>query len=97
MTDDTERLEWQDLVQSPGWARLVKAAKAEWDGPGFVNLVDALVDKPDDGLAMSKLRQMMASKRAVERLLNTPRERLAHLDRLPDLTLTGAASRRGSL
>lgn len=94
MSDDAERADWLDLVQSPGWDRLVQRAKAEWDGPAFVGLVDSLVDKPDDATALSKLRQMMAAKRAVERLINFPRERLGYLDRTDT---PREASRRGSL
>jgi hypothetical protein len=99
-TDDTERHDWTDLVQSPGWTRLVTAAKHEWEGQAFVRQVETLTDRPDDLAALSKLRQMMAAKRAIERLLNVPRERLSQLDRMPTLTgqdLAANQNRRGRL
>jgi hypothetical protein len=43
---------------------------------------------------------MMAAKRAIERLLNVPRERLAQLERMPTLTgedLVANQNRRGRL
>lgn len=97
MTDDSERNDWTDLVQSAGFQRLVQLAQKEWNGPAFVSLVDQLVDRADDMGALSRLRQMMAAKRAVERLLNLPRERLAQLDRREDAVKEPGQGRRGPL
>lgn len=96
MSDDIKQ-EWADLDRSPGFARLRAHAEAEWSGPAFVGLVEQLADKPTDAEALSKLRQMLAAKRAVERLLNVPGEQVKRLARQEDDTLTGHASRRGSL
>ena len=82
--DDTkaEQAAWTDLVQSPGWDRLVAHAKAEWDGPAFVAQVESLADNPDDPAALSKLRQLMAAKRAVQRLLATPASQIERAKRM---------------
>jgi hypothetical protein len=77
-----ERQEWQDLTGAPGWARLKAHAEAEWSGPTFARLVESLADRPEDTTAMSKLRQAIAAKRAVEKLLAVPEEQIARLDRL---------------
>lgn len=79
MSDDTnaEQAAWQDLLQSPGWERLVAHARAEWEGPAFITQVETLADNPQDPVALSKLRQLLAAKRAVMRLLNVPSEQIS--------------------
>lgn len=95
-SDRTEHAEWRDLVDSPAWARLVAHVHAEWLGPAFAARVEALADKPDDAGALSQLRQMLAAKRAVERLLKVPEEALARLERR-EKTLDEWPHRRGAL
>jgi hypothetical protein len=80
-SDRTEHAEWRDLVDSPAWARLVQHAREEWLGPAFAARVEALADRPDDAAALSQLRQMLAAKKAVERILKVPEEALARLER----------------
>jgi hypothetical protein len=87
---------WRDLVQSPGWALLVVHAQEEWSGPAFAGMVEKLVDKPDDVEALNKLRQAIAAKRSVERLLNVPKEAIARLTRQAEPAGDGL-SRRGAL
>jgi hypothetical protein len=97
-TDRTEQREWQDLLQTPGWVRLVAHARAEWDGPAFVAQVEQLADNPEDPVALSKLRQLLAAKRAVMRLVQTPEEQVAKLKRGTMPTFQDVAqSRRGRL
>lgn len=97
-TDHTEQREWQDLLQSPGWTRLVAHARAEWDGPAFVSQVEQLADNPQNEAALSKLRQLLAAKRAVLRLLKTPEEQVAKLKRgVPGTVEDLAQARRGRL
>lgn len=96
-TDRTEQREWQDLLQAPGWTRLVAHARAEWDGPAFVAQVEQLADNPEDPIALSKLRQLLAAKRAVQRLLATPEEQAAKLKRGAPTLADIASSRRGRL
>lgn len=97
-TDDltAEVAAWRDLTESPGWDRLVAHAKAEWEGPAFVAQVEQLADNTQDPVALSKLRQLLAAKRAVMRLLTVPEEAIGKAKRK-----TGAAelleNRRGRL
>src|SRR5574343_1379978 len=87
---------WRDLTESPGWDRLVAHAKAEWEGPAFVAQVEQLADNTQDPVALSKLRQLLAAKRAVMRLLGVPEEAIGKSKRLEG----GAAAyegRRGRL
>ncbi len=83
MTDDAELQAWRDLTGSPGWDRLIAHARAEWDGPAFVTQVEQLADNPTDATALSKLRQLLAAKRAVMRLLAVPDEQIGKLKRAP--------------
>ena len=78
-SEDTkvEQAAWADLLQSPGWERLVAHARAEWEGPSFLAQVETLADNPQDPVALSKLRQLLAAKRAVQRLLNVPSEQIS--------------------
>jgi len=73
---------WKDLLDSPGWAQLKAHAEAEWSGPTFARLVESMADRPDDAAALSKLRQVLAAKRAVEKLLAVPEEQIARIDRM---------------
>lgn len=100
MSEDpkAEQAAWADLLQSPGWDRLVAHAKAEWNGPSFVGQVETLADNAQDLVALSKLRQLLAAKRAVMRLLAVPEEQVAkaklHAQDVEDGT---TMSRRGRL
>jgi hypothetical protein len=96
MSDDIKH-EWADLDRSPGFARLRAHAEAEWSGPAFVSLVEQLADKPTDAEALSKLRQMLAAKRAVERLLSVPAEQVKRLERQGETQHLDPLRRRGSL
>ena len=78
--DDTKAA-WRDLKDSPGWALLIAHASEEWQGPAFARLVEQLADKPSDVEALNKLRQVIAAKKAVERLLQVPDEQIAKLER----------------
>ena len=86
---------WRDLLDSPGWTRLVAHARAEWDGPVFATHVEQVADNPEDLMALAKLRQLLAAKRAVERLLATPAEQIAKAERLGAVTTFDG--RRGRL
>jgi hypothetical protein len=78
---DDAKAAWRDLKDSPGWALLVAHVSEEWQGPAFARLVEQLADKPSDVEALNKLRQVIAAKHAVERLLRVPEEQIAKLTR----------------
>lgn len=98
MSEDThaEQAAWTDLLQSPGWDRLVAHVRAEWDGPAFVAQVEQLADNPQNEAALSKLRQLLAAKRAVLRVLAVPEEAVAKAKRR-DVDDASTLSRRGRL
>lgn len=74
--DRTDEAAWKDLVESPGWDRLVAYVKAEYEGPAFLNQIESLANNPDDPMALSKMRQLLAAKRAVMRVIEHPKARL---------------------
>lgn len=93
MTDELQELE--TLVRSDGWTRLVEFANRDL----AIKLTDATeqaADNPDDTLALGKLRQVIASKRAVRLLLDWPVTRIAQL-KAKLVTTTTDYSRRGDL
>jgi hypothetical protein len=94
---DDELAAWRDLTDSPGWAKLLSHAHEEWHGPAFSQLVEQLADKPNDIEALNKLRQVIAAKKAVERLLRTPADQLAKLTRQAEAEHTPHMGRRGAL
>lgn len=85
--DNTELREWEHLIDSPGWARLVAHAKTKWDGPAFASLVESVADR-GDAEALSKMRQVLAAKRAVEGLIGTPVEQIEKIKRMSTTQLT---------
>lgn len=72
MTD--EREDWQALVDSPGFQRLQAYAKADLE-QHYANAANDV----DDTAALNKFRQVVAAKRAVERILGYPKERVKAL------------------
>ena len=82
---DNEATDYEQLLKHPGWLRLIQHAKEDWaaqvDGG-----VAAAANERDDVMALNKLRQVIAAKLAVERLLSWPHERmrLSGLPTTPD-------------
>ena len=93
-----EQQAWRDLLDSPGWTRLVEHARAEYGGDMFAAQVERLADMPHDPDALSHLRQLLAAKRAVLRLLALPEAAIAKAKRhANDVEDAGTMSRRGRL
>lgn len=92
-----EREEWRELVASPGWARFVGRVHEEWNGLMYAKHTEALADRPDDTDALNKLRQLVAAKRAVEKILDIPGEQIAKLTRIETGQPVELFSRRGPL
>ncbi len=97
MADDQALTDWQELRSSPGWSRLLAKVAEEWEGPVFTRNVEQLADNPTDATALSKLRQMMAAKRAVQALVKFPSEEIRRLKGLPVQDPDAPANRRGRL
>ena len=92
-----EKTAWKDLRDSEGWRLLTDHVTAEWHGAPFARLVESLADKPDDLEALHKLRQVLAAKKAVERLLQVPDEQIGKLTRQDEAAKTPMMGRRGAL
>lgn len=72
MTD--EREDWQALIDSPGFQRLQAYAKADMD-----RHMEAALNDVESEVALNRLRQVVASKKVVDRVLRYPAERLKAL------------------
>lgn len=91
----TEAEDLTNLVKHPGWLRVQQAAKADWDAQ-LGSHVTAAANERDDAMALNKLRQILAAKTAVERLLLWPEDRLRKLLQ-PQHANEPTLSRRGGL
>lgn len=78
MTHDQEREDLDALVKSPGWHRVKAWAKHDL-AQNMTQATEAAADLTDDVVALGRLRQVIAAKKAVEMALNWPEERLAKL------------------
>jgi hypothetical protein len=85
--------DWRDLRASQGWQRLRTYAAAEWTGEAFTRIVAQVANNVNDAEALSKLRQVLAARAAVDRLFAVPDEQIAKLER----PAAEASSRRGAL
>ena len=93
--DEQEHME--ALLKSPGWALFAQAVRAEWETQ-FSNYVKKAADDREDATALQKLRQVLAAKEAVTRMLTWPQERLALIERQKEIrTPITTLSRRGPL
>lgn len=83
----TEREDLDNLLKSPGWQRVVTWANADLSAK-LTSHTEAAASELDDVQALSRLRQVIAAKRAVELVLAWPEARLK------DLTVQAAAAER---
>jgi hypothetical protein len=97
MNPEQEALD--ELVKSPGWRVFTDYVNGEWGpaGRAFVKAVADCADHPSDADATSKLRQVIAAQKVVNRMLAWPDERLKQIAQ-PELVAAAADySRRGRL
>ena len=73
-TDDEFR-DWKDLVESPGWTRLQAYVAKAWSQEAMDEHVIKAADLGDQD-ALSKLRQIIASKRSVALVMAYPATRI---------------------
>ena len=74
----------ENLVASPGWKWLEQRVKDHWTDHLASHVESAAADT-DDALALSKLRQVVASHKAVRQVMNWPTEELRKHRQEPDL------------
>ena len=84
---DNEREDWDNLLKSSGFQRLQQWASREW-GEQIAQLMSGAVNDTNDTVALSKMRQVIAAKKAVDLVLGRPKERLMELERQGQTTST---------
>lgn len=95
--DPNEREHYEALIQSPGWLLLTAWAKDEFRQQ-LSTLVALAVKDSNDAAALTKLRQVVAAKEAVELVLEYPAKRAKELRAEAEARLRPALpGRRGSL
>lgn len=94
MTAELE--EWASLVTHPGWLRLRQWASREFGDRVLMGVEQAANDR-DDVLALNKLRQVIAARKAVEAVMSWPEQRMRTLQTQPTGDPMPSFSRRGGL
>ena len=74
----SQREDLENLLKSPGWLLFQEHAQTEWQANINRHLETALNDT-DDALAANKMRQVIAAKKAIDALLQWPKEKLQRL------------------
>ena len=95
----SEKEDLDQLIHSQGWLRFQGFVRKEWGDQLEQHLLTAANDR-EDTIALQKIRQVLAAKREIERLVKWPTERLSELERAESSRLTAQhepLSRRGSL
>lgn len=95
----SEREDLDQLIRSNGWLHFQEYVRREWSVRLEQLLLQAAADR-EDVIALQKIRQVLAAKREVERMVKWPQERLAELTRAEqarDAAQHEPLSRRGSL
>lgn len=85
--------ELENLLKSPGWLWLEQDAKARWDAE-LANYLAQAANHENDQLALQRIRQVIASQKAVQQVFARPKEKVRELSEPapPD-----TYSRRGAL
>ena len=94
-----EREDWQALLASPGWGRVVAHARALYAGEGYGRAIklaisNALTEKRDVAAAVAAVD---AASEAVNQVLSLPADRFRELSRHHDSVSEACQSRRGGL
>jgi hypothetical protein len=78
LMSDNEREDWDNLLKSSGFQRLQQWAEQEWAGqlPILLNKAVAAADAQ----AIDNLRQVLACSKAIDLVMNRPKERLSQLE-----------------
>lgn len=92
-----EKEDLQTLITSPGWLRVVNYATQEWQEQ-IARHMETAANDTNDLMALQKMRQVIAAKKAVERLIAWPEERLRAMQASTERVMAPpSVSRRGTL
>lgn len=92
MSDEQEHLE--NLLLHPGFLYLQAFAQKEF-ADKILDATEVAANDPSDAMALNKLRQLIAGKRAVHLVLNWPTERLRQLKDTQERASAAPSLRRG--
>jgi len=93
----TEFEDLDQLVHSQGWLRFQNFVSKEWGDQLQQHLLTAANDR-EDTIALQKIRQVLAAKREIDRMVAWPQERLQQIEQAAEkreLAQTVPLSRRG--
>ena len=74
--------EIEDLLKSAGWSALKAWAQKEWAAQVLQHTENA-ANSDDDSVALNRLRQVLAAKKAVDLVLLWPENELKKFQQLP--------------
>lgn len=95
----SEQEDLDQLVRSQGWLRFKQFVSKEWGDQLEQHLLAAANDR-EDSIALQKIRQVLAAKREIDRMVLWPTERLSTLELAKQSRETAQSvplSRRGTL
>lgn len=84
----------EDLVHSDGWKHLVAEEEAWWQKQ-MDPLLAAAASEADDVSALNKLRHVLGAKKAVDRFMARPHERIRQLRPAPEPAAPSSFRRGG--
>lgn len=77
---DRELEDLQNLIKHPGWLRFIGQVKREIASM-LNSQIEAVSNDPNDAIAANKVRQIIASKKSIERLIAWPYERVGKMEK----------------
>lgn len=92
MSDELEDL--TNLTKHPGWLRLTNHVREEW-AVKLSRHVEVCANEVNDAIALQKLRQVIAAKKAVDGFMAWPEERLKTLANHPNMPAAFSLYRGG--
>jgi hypothetical protein len=71
--------DWKDLVTSRGWGRFMSYVAEELQTQ-LNQHIEKVANETDDAMALAKMRQVIAAKRATEQMIAYPASRIRQLE-----------------
>ena len=95
---DNEFEDWDALVKSPGWQRLVSFVKAQWGAGAYKQKIDTAIAAADEHQrdAMADVKVISRVSSEITLIMNYPQERMVILEK-EKLKQAQTPGRRGRL
>lgn len=93
-----EREDWDALIHSPGWSRLLAFVKSQWGSAAYQQKIERALSDADEKRAdaLAAIKVVNATRQELDLILNYPQERVKKLDELKEQNVPNG-SRRGML